>query len=106
MPKAAPEDEQTIEGRSPLAGTLLTNLTPRLAEQLRMPSGTPGVLIKEVYRNSPAVRFGMRPGDVILEINGVAAESAKQVADLVDKPAAFWRFKINRGGQIIRQFFR
>ncbi len=106
MPKAEPEDEQTIEGRSPLSGTILTNLTPRLAEQLRMPSGTPGVLIKEVYRNSPAVRFGMRPGDVILEINGVAAESAKQVAELVDKPAAFWRFKINRGGQIIRQFFR
>ena len=105
-PESAPADEQTIEGKSPLAGAVLANLSPRLAEKLRVPSETKGVVITEVYRNSPANRSGMRPGDIILEVNGTVLENAKQAADLVSKPAALWRFKINRGGAIIRQFFR
>ncbi len=105
-PETVPADEQTIEGRSPLAGTVLANLSPRLADQLRIPAETTGVVIKEVYRNSPAARSGMRPGDILLEINGVAVAEARQAADIANNPASLWRFKINRGGQIIRQFFR
>lgn len=105
-PADAPTDELTIEGKSPLAGAVLANLTPRLADKLRIPSDTKGVVITEVYRNSPANRSGMRPGDIILEVNGTPLENARQAAELVSKPAALWRIKINRGGAIIRQFFR
>ncbi len=105
-PETVPADDQTIEGRSPLTGSVLANLSPRLAEAMRIPSDTEGVIIKEVLRNSPAIRSGMRPGDIILEINGTPVKNAKQAAELVAQPAGLWRFKINRGGQIIRQFFR
>jgi Do/DeqQ family serine protease len=105
-PETAPADEMEVEGNSPLAGSVIANLSPRLAEELRMPSEVQGVVIKQVYRNSPAMRFGLERGDIILEINGVAALSSKAVVALVSKPANLWKFKINRGGQIIRQFFR
>ncbi len=105
-PETVPADELIVEGENPLAGATIANLSPRLAEELRMPSDAAGVVVKEIYRNSAAMRFGMQPGDIILEINGVEATSPKVVADAVSRPANFWKFKINRGGRIIRQFFR
>ncbi len=105
-PETVPADDQAVEGENPLAGAVIANLSPRLAEEMRMPSDATGVVVKAVYRNSPAMRFGWKPGDIILEINGTAATSTKAVLSAVSEPAGLWKFKINRGGQIIRQFFR
>lgn len=105
-PETVAADAQAIEGENPLAGAVIANLSPRLADELRLPSDAKGVVIKEIYRNAPALRFGMQPGDVILEINGVATTTSKILVEVLSGPANFWRFKINRGGQIIRQFFR
>jgi S1-C subfamily serine protease len=95
-----------VEGNNPLAGSVIANLSPRLAQELRVPGYTQGVVVKRVFRNSPAMRFGMEAGDVILEINGVEAVSAKNVANLLSKPVDLWKLKINRGGQVLHQFFR
>jgi Do/DeqQ family serine protease len=105
-PETVPADEQTVEGNNPLAGSVIANLSPRLAQELRVPGYTQGVVVKRVFRNSPAMRFGMEAGDVILEINGVEAVSAKNVANLLSKPVDLWKLKINRGGQVLHQFFR
>ncbi|MGL4489419.1 MAG: DegQ family serine endoprotease [Rhizobiaceae bacterium] len=105
-PETVPANDQIVEGDNPLAGAVIANLSPRLAEELRLPSDASGVVVKQVERNSPAMRFGWKGGDIILEINGVAATSTDAVMDVVARPAGFWRFKINRGGRIIRQFFR
>lgn len=102
----APSVVQAIEGRSPLAGLTVAALTPDLAARLRIPQDVQGVVVTDVFRGSPSQRLGMRPGDILVEINGAAISSTKDVVAAAESQAAFWRLKINRGGQIIRQFFR
>ena len=101
-----PTEEKTIEGKSPLAGTVVAMLTPAIARPLRIPADTDGVVILEVYKGSPAQRFGMKAGDILLEINGAVMATVDDVVKAAESEPALWRFKINRGGAIIRQFFR
>ncbi len=61
-------------------GVTLGPLGSDMARRLRVPSGTRGVLITEVDPVSPAAREGVRPGDVILKINGQAVETVRDAS--------------------------
>ncbi len=50
-------------------GTGVQELTPELAESFKL-GDTRGVLITEVIRNSPADQAGIRPGDILVSIDG------------------------------------
>ena len=50
-------------------GLTLQDLTPDIARQLRVPSGTAGAVVTEVEPRSPAARVGVTRGDVVLEVN-------------------------------------
>ena len=99
-------EEQAIEGRSPLAGLTVADLSPSLAQRLRIPQDVTGAVVTQIYKGSPAQRFGFRPGDILMEVNGAVITTTKDVVAAADSDPALWRIKINRGGQIIRQFFR
>ncbi|MCE5182710.1 MAG: trypsin-like peptidase domain-containing protein [Betaproteobacteria bacterium] len=58
-------------------GVEVQDITPELAETFKLHK-TGGVLIAGVLRNGPADRGGIKPGDLLLEING------KAVADSTD----------------------
>jgi Do/DeqQ family serine protease len=103
---ATEADEKEIDGDNPFSGAVISNISPQLAEQLRMPPEREGVVVTKIKRGSPAMGVGIRPGDVILELNGETIADVAQMAELVEAQPTFWRFKIDRGGQIIRQFFR
>jgi serine protease Do len=53
---------------------------PRMRRQL-----TPGVLVSEVERGSAADRAGLKPNDVIAQVNGQAVESPPEFYKAVDK---------------------
>lgn len=105
-PETAPRDERLIEGRNPFAGARVANLSPKLADELRMPAETTGVVVTDVKRGSPAGRVGFRPKDVVLVINGTEVTSTGQLEQLLNDNPGFWRVEINRDGQRIRQFLR
>ena len=107
-PETTPRDERLIEGRNPFAGAVVANLSPRLAEELRMPTSgtTAGVVVTEVNRGSPAARIGLKPRDIVVELNGTAVVSTETLATLVGEDPSIWRVEIERDGQRIRQFFR
>jgi Do/DeqQ family serine protease len=105
-PETKPRDERIIEGRNPFAGAKIANLSPKLADELRMPTQTTGVVVTDVARGSPASRVGFRPKDVVLVINGNDITSTKTLADAMDQNPGFWRVEIMRDGQRIRQFLR
>jgi Do/DeqQ family serine protease len=49
-------------------GLTVQPVTPELARQFNL-SGQSGVIVSEVEEGSPAARAGVRPGDVVLEVN-------------------------------------
>jgi Do/DeqQ family serine protease len=96
----------TIEGQSPFAGAVVSNLGPRLARQFGIRAGTNGVVITEVNSNSPADRFGFQPGDIIREVNGSKIAKPQELANAAEVRSRWWKFTLERNGQIIRQVLR
>ncbi|MCY0094765.1 DegQ family serine endoprotease [Hoeflea ulvae] len=105
-PEDDPRDRRQLQGKNPFSGAIVSNITPRIAEQLRLPPSIDGVIITEVPGNSLAGRYGFRPGDLIAEINGVDIANVDILEQTLDRGARFWRFEIVRGGQRIRQIIR
>ncbi|OCJ18362.1 serine protease [Rhizobium sp. AC44/96] len=105
-PETAPRDQRTIGGRSPFTGTVVENLSPRVADELRMPTESTGVVVAEVKDGSVAAQLGFEPKDIIVSINGTEVKTTKDLAGLATQEPSFWRVEIERDGQRIRQFFR
>ncbi len=105
-PEKAPRDERLIDGRNPFAGALVANLSPRLADELRLAPESTGVVIVEVARGSPAARIGREPRDIVVNINGADIDKTETLQSSLDQQADFWRIEIERDGQRIRQFIR
>ncbi|WEX87351.1 DegQ family serine endoprotease [Sinorhizobium garamanticum] len=105
-PETSPRDERLIEGRNPFAGAVVANLSPRLAEELRMPTSLRGVVVTEINRGSPAARIGLEPKDIVRSVNGTEIDTSKTLESVTAEDASLWRVEIERDGQIIRQFFK
>ena len=58
-------------------GVFAQTITPQLAAGLRL-SREWGVVLGDVYPNSPAAQAGLRIGDVILSVNGKPIENGRQ----------------------------
>ena len=52
-------------------GITLNNVTPEMARQFELPSGTRGAVVTDIDPDSPAARV-LQPGDVILEVDAEA----------------------------------
>jgi serine protease Do len=99
-PEVPARDETTLRGRHPLAGAVIANLSPALAEELDLPGAWEGVIIVRVVRGSPAHRLRFRAGDVILAVNGAEAREARGLAAELDRPAEHWRVEFSRDGRV------
>ncbi len=60
------------------------NLSRELAESLNLPANTVGVFITGVLNSGPADKAGMKPGDVLLQVNG---QAVNDVAALLNRVA-------------------
>jgi S1-C subfamily serine protease len=105
-PETSPRDQRTIGGRTPFTGTVVENLSPRVADELRMPPESTGVVVADVKDDSPAARLGFEPKDIIVSINGTEVKTTEELAQIADSDPSLWRVEIERDGQRIRQFFR
>ena len=90
-------EEQAGEGFGMTVGTL----TRQMAQRLRLPDGTEGVIITDVESGSPAQRGGLARGDVLLQVNRRAvttvAEAARELGRVASGSTAF--LLIMRNGQ-------
>jgi serine protease Do len=63
-------------------------ISPRMAQALKLPKANPnhdGALIAAVAPNSPAAKAGLKPGDVIIAVNGQTVKSPGDLAsDIAD----------------------
>ena len=70
-----------------LAGVAVANLDRESRPQTNAPDDLKGALITEVTPESPAYEAGLRPGDVITEINHQAIKNAQDAVTNTEKPA-------------------
>ena len=74
----------------PYIGVRLVELTPEIQQEINQSNlgfkvdRERGVLIVQVAPNSPAARAGLRPGDIITQINGNEIQTADSVQDAVE----------------------
>jgi Do/DeqQ family serine protease len=99
-PETVARHQTLVEGKNPLAGTVVANLSPAVADELGLPSDAKGVVAVKISRG-PAQRF-VRKGDVILEVNGVLIDSVETLNDALGSGERLWRIAINRGGRILK----
>ena len=100
-----PRDEMEIRNRSPFQGATVANLSPALADELRLDPQTQGVVITGVADGSPAQSIGFQKGDIVVSVNN---QRILRSADLERATAAGghqWRITILRGGQQISVMF-
>jgi S1-C subfamily serine protease len=102
---------QLIRGEQishPYIGVQMTNLTPQIAQENNRNPNSPitlpemtGVLVVQVFANTPAAKSGIRWGDVILDVNGQKVASAGELQEIVDnsKVGQILQVKVKRGEQ-------
>jgi serine protease Do len=95
-PETPPRDVRRIDGRNPLAGASVANLSPALAEELSLDAVLRGVIVLEIVARSPAQRVGFRPGDIVLAVNGTTIDTTEQLARLLSRSAERWRLSVRR----------
>lgn len=98
--------ELDIRGRNPFAGARVAELSPRLAQRLGMRAGSHGVTVVDIDRDSPAARLGLRPGDIVREINGEEIDTPQKLSEVAGQETRRWRFTIERDGQVLQQMLR
>jgi serine protease Do len=69
---------------SPKLGVSLQPIGPEEARELEVEPGS-GALVREVVSGGPADRAGIRPGDIILEVNRQAVKAPADVAARIGK---------------------
>jgi Do/DeqQ family serine protease len=106
--ETAPEgsrEETVIKTRSPLLGAKVANLSPAVAEELRLDSSVEGVAVTEVEGGSVAQSFGFQKGDIVINVNNAKIATMQDLLRATNQPARLWRLTIVRGGQEISAVF-
>ncbi|HTB12255.1 MAG TPA: DegQ family serine endoprotease [Bryobacteraceae bacterium] len=91
------------DSNSSLSGVNVESLTPETAQELKLPATTKGVVVSEVDPSSHAADAGLKPGDVIQQVN------RKPVTNMRDYTEAVGAAKrddsvlllVNRGGNTL-----
>jgi len=104
-PEDPPRNSTELTGNHPFAGATVENLSPAVAEELRIRE-TSGVVVRETQSYSPARRVGLRPGDIIREINGRRIARVSDLQRAVRDRSRVWRLSVQRGGETLRTAIR
>jgi Do/DeqQ family serine protease len=100
-----PRNEVVIQSRSPFLGAKVANLSPALAEELRLDSAAEGVAVIAVADGSVAQSIGFQKGDVVLTVNSEAIAKTADLQRVAAQPTRLWRITILRGGQQLSVVF-
>ncbi len=104
-PPERPREEVVIKARSPLTGAKVGNLSPALADELRLDPTTEGVAVIEVTQGSPAHRLGFQRGDVVVSINEKPVGTSREVERLTRDTNRLWQITIVRDGRQVSATF-
>jgi Do/DeqQ family serine protease len=94
-----PREELVISARSPFQGAKVSNITPAVADELRLDASTEGVIIVELINGSAAQTLGFQPGDIVLAVNNQKIGKTRDLERATGQQSRLWRITLRRGGQ-------
>ena len=100
--QAAPDtarDEVVISSHSPFQGAKVSNISPALADELRLDSATQGVAIVDIASGSAAESLGFQRGDVVVSVNNEKIERTRDLERVAAQASRLWRITVMRAGQ-------
>jgi len=101
-PGASDGELRLLDGRHPLSGAEVAVLSPALAESMSSDPFLKGILVTRTARRGIARRVGIRPGDVVVAINGRETINKRDLdRALARTPAQGWTLTIDRNGRRI-----
>jgi Do/DeqQ family serine protease len=100
-----PRQEVEIRARSPFMGATVANLSPALADELRLDAQAEGVVITEVADGSTAQSIGFQKGDVVVSVNNEKINKPADLERVTSAGGRRWQITILRGGQQISVMF-
>jgi Do/DeqQ family serine protease len=95
-----PRDERDVDGRNPLVGAKVANLSPAVADELGIDAEGPGVVVLEVKPNTPAARLGVKRGDLVIGLNNNKVISVAGLVKALGASPEGWRLSFQREGQV------
>jgi len=99
-----PQDRGGRPVEVPGTGLRLSAITPELRERFGLPQDARGVVVVEVEPNSAAAERGLRPGDLILEVQQESVTTPAEVRERFDRARQTGRRNVlvlieSQGGQ-------
>src|SRR5579885_1840532 len=106
---SAPEgalDEITIKTDTPFSGIKAVNLSPAVADELRLDTSAKGVVVLDVADGSAAESVGFKRGDIIVSVNDQKIEKTRDLERVTRERSRSWKIVLNRGGREIAVVLR
>ncbi len=96
------ESRAQFDDKGVLEGLVLGEINATYREKFEIPSRIDqGLVVADVERDSPAARTGLRPGDVILEVNRNAVHSIQQFSRAYEQADARVLLLVYRDGETV-----
>src|SRR3954453_10734320 len=96
-----PRDEIVIRSRSPFMGMKIANISPALADELRISESLEGVVVVDLEAGSLAQNRGFQKGDVIAAVNNEKIARTRDLDRVAKETNRRWAITLVRGGQTI-----
>lgn len=103
-PEIPPRDAFTVDGRTPLSGATVANISPAVADEIGLDhADAEGVVVMDIAKGTQAARMGLRSGDIISMVNGADIQSVRQLKEALgaSKNIRRWAVQLRRGGQVM-----
>ncbi|HEY2110132.1 MAG TPA: PDZ domain-containing protein, partial [Dongiaceae bacterium] len=98
-PETPPAQKTELSGAQPLAGATVANLSPALAEQLQLAGEWKGVVIVQIRRGTTVMRLGLKPGDIVLAVNGRKVAKVEDLQNALANANGSWDITFRRDGE-------
>jgi Do/DeqQ family serine protease len=94
-------DEITLTSRSPFQGATVSNISPAVADDLKLDASTEGVVVTNIADDATAASVGFQKGDIIVAVNNQRISKTSDLERAARANSRLWRITVVRGGQQI-----
>ena len=105
-PEVPPRNISALESKHLFAGATIGNLSPAFAEEIGLDTLVRGVIVLEVAPGSRAARLRLKPGDIVLRINGTETKRVKDVVAAGQGDHEEWKISVRRGERVLNVVIR